>query len=184
MSAGIFTNGPPASCSVTVYGVSPCESVPRSCCHVPASILPVSGKPLAAWKATTALRMFSAKRPSISPGENHARSRRICARITAAPTAPFASGAMLSESLIAASWAPDFDWGETDARLAAPSTPGGKASAAAAATTRAKRASTGSVVEFGGPLGGDHAGLVAIGGPAGRLGKAQLGHGDADPLRP
>src|SRR5436190_532689 len=43
------------------------------------------------WKATTALRMFSPKPPSISPGENQARSRRICARTTAGPREPVAS---------------------------------------------------------------------------------------------
>src|SRR5258708_40005069 len=122
--------------------------------------------------------MFSAKRPSISPGENQARSRRICARTTAAPLAPLLSVALLAVSLIAAapSLEPDFAWCRTETRWVAPSAPGAKApSAAAAAITRVKRASTASVVEFGGPLAGRHAGRLVIGGPA-------AGPGAAHPL--
>src|ERR1700694_580545 len=61
---------------------------------------PLAASPLAFWKDATALRMFSPKPPSISPGENHARSRSTCARTTAAPRAPLETVAALEPSLI------------------------------------------------------------------------------------
>ena len=64
-----------------------------SCCNalqVAASSLALVVRPRDSWKAAIARPMLLLKMPSISPGENQARSSRIWARNTADPLAPAA----------------------------------------------------------------------------------------------
>jgi hypothetical protein len=71
--------------------------------RVPRRGIDASGCPLpwASWKAATVRLMFAPKPPSISPGENQARSSRICARTTASPRDPAASVGRRALSLMA-----------------------------------------------------------------------------------
>src|SRR5436190_11471470 len=115
--------------------------------------------------------MFSPKPPSISPGENHARSSRICARTTAPPRAPLASVADEDSSVMAAR---SSGAGECAGCLGW-AAPHGSASARINAAGSRMEAS---VVEFGGPFREAHARIVAVlAAPAAPFGDAHLGDG-------
>ena len=84
-SAGTLRYGPAASAAVRVWTANSGAASPRSAAQVAASIRPLAARSRAFWNAATARRMLALKRPSISPGENQARSSRIWARTTAGP---------------------------------------------------------------------------------------------------
>src|SRR4051812_34315447 len=172
MSAGIFTNGPATSLSVSVYAGRTWASSPRNACHVSASIFPVARSPFDSWNAATARRMFSPKPPSISPGENHARSSRICARTTAPPRAPLARVAVVESSVIAARSSRAA--GESAGCLGWAASQGSASARINAARSRMQA----SVVEFGGPFREAHGRVVAVlAAPAAAFGHAHLADG-------
>jgi hypothetical protein len=129
--------------------------------------------------------MFSPNPPSISPGENHARSRSTCARTTAAPRAPLEIVTELKLSLIVAASSRKEavaplagEW-----RVAAAAGAIAKAASATATPRRARISrftSAPSIVELEGPIAQlQFVGGFAIRGPAMSAPRLELEDGQA-----